>query len=411
MFQLSYSTNGLTHLDLFSAISEVSNAGYQGIELTFQEKQFDPFKITHNDLMDVKRFLRKQNLKAACISTPTICLLSDRPHDPSLLTIDNNQRQKRIDLIKKGIEIAEILEAPVVTFGSGFIREEHVLNPTINPREILVDSIRECLKNIANVTLVIEPEPGMYIETLAEGVSLVKTLDSENFKLHLDLCHAYCSEHNYINAIIRAAPFIKYLHISDTTDGYNLKFIQNFSKKPIDSSFSGCLIYDAKKSNFLFIDKKQMIYFYHDALIDTDKISMISTANGMNQRGNMEFVCYDDINRSTSIYDSEINAYLNSIPGVSFAVLDQAKPVLRYLRDKNKHGKQYIEKKLCNTITGKVHYHDIPGNGDMDFSGIFNALTNRQFAGYATVELYNHNDIWNKALTASIKYLQPLIRY
>jgi glutamate-5-semialdehyde dehydrogenase len=33
-------------------------------------------------------------------------------------------------LVKRGIEVARKLEVPLVTFGSGFIREEHVINPS-----------------------------------------------------------------------------------------------------------------------------------------------------------------------------------------------------------------------------------------------------------------------------------------
>ena len=54
MIRLSYSSNGLTNLQLFEAIDSVEEAGYQGIELSFQEGQFDPFQITDDELVKLK---------------------------------------------------------------------------------------------------------------------------------------------------------------------------------------------------------------------------------------------------------------------------------------------------------------------------------------------------------------------
>jgi len=57
-------------------------------------------------------------------------------------------RKRRIDLVKRGIEIARKLGVSLVTFGSGFIRDEHLVNPSVEPRELLVDSIHQCLQAI-----------------------------------------------------------------------------------------------------------------------------------------------------------------------------------------------------------------------------------------------------------------------
>lgn len=57
MFKLSYSTNGLTKLDLFKAFSEVEKSGYEGVELSFQYKQFDPFELTEENLLEIKKYL------------------------------------------------------------------------------------------------------------------------------------------------------------------------------------------------------------------------------------------------------------------------------------------------------------------------------------------------------------------
>ena len=50
------------------------------------------------------------------------------------MTPDLAGRKRRIDLVKRGIHVARQLGVSLVTFGSGFIRDEHVSNPQIDPR-------------------------------------------------------------------------------------------------------------------------------------------------------------------------------------------------------------------------------------------------------------------------------------
>src|SRR5512133_151861 len=230
MIKLSYSTFGLTNLDFLEAINQVDKAGYPGIEISFHRDQFNPFDIGDEYLATVKKRLDSARVKAACVATASHFFTPQRPHEPSLMAPDLAGRKRRIALVKRGIHVARKLGVDLVTFGSGFIRDEHVSNPSINPRELLVDSIQQCLSELHNdedITLLIEPEPGMYIETMEQGLSLVREVDSPRFQLHVDICHAYCSEKNYVEALGQAAPFTRYMHISDAREGYNLKIVKD----------------------------------------------------------------------------------------------------------------------------------------------------------------------------------------
>jgi sugar phosphate isomerase/epimerase len=229
MIKLSYSTFGLTNLDFLTAIDEVEKAGYPGIEISFHRDQFNPFDLSDDDLAAVKKRLDSGRVKAACVATASHFFTPQRPHEPSLMTPDLAGRKRRIELVKRGIHVARKLGVNLVTFGSGFIRDEHVSNPSVNPRELLIDSIQQCIAEIRpdeDITLLIEPEPGMFIETMEQGLSLMHEIDSPRFRLHIDLLHSYCSEQNYVEALAQAAPHIRYLHVSDAQQGYNLKIVK-----------------------------------------------------------------------------------------------------------------------------------------------------------------------------------------
>lgn len=413
MIKLSYSTFGLTNLDFLDSIKKVDEARYPGIELSFHRDQFNPFDITDDYLAKVKKQLDSLEVNAACVSTASHFFTPSRPHEPSLMTPDLAGRKRRIDLVKRGIHVARKLDVSLVTFGSGFIRDEHVSNPSVNPRELLVDSIHQCLKELhddEDITLLIEPEPGMYIETLEQGISLVNEVNSPRLQLHLDLNHNYCSEQNYLEALGKAAPHAKFLHVSDSQEGYNLKLVKMADDLKMDLTFAKYLIYFPEFADYLLVDPEHPIYFHDEMPGATQKKRIETILGSVNISASPAFVDYNSLYAGQSPFESEIFVYLISVPGLSYDVLERARPIIVYLRStKDENGKLLMDKMVANTLTGIVHFHEIPGEGTMDFAASFKALTDNGFSGYASVELYHHVASWQKALTDSYRHLSQFI--
>ncbi len=395
--KLSYSTHGLPG-SLFDILDELENAGYAGVELAFQEGQFDLRDIPLADIahcpliLKLKAYFKTKNIKPAAINTATLPLELGRLHEPSVISLDERGRQIRIHLIQKGIAAAKALGAPIVTFGSGFIRAEHVPYPEIDCEALLLASIRECLTQIAdedNVSLVIEPEPGMLVETLAQGARIVERIDSHQFGLHLDVCHAFCSDgaETYVQAIRDVAHLVKYVHLADTQDGYNLKIIEVLGDEglDLDFDFASYLLHSTEAGDFLFLDGTTSIDFKHN-----EQLPPI----GRDQAGSLA---------------SEIKTYLLSMPRISYETMDRAIPILQYLRTtlNPTTGRPLIDKRLANTLTGKVHFHQAPGLGEIDFSAVFQCLEEASFQGYAALELYHDGepDRWRQVMQRSHVYL------
>jgi sugar phosphate isomerase/epimerase len=413
MIKLSYSTFGLTNLSFLDAIDVVDKAGYPGIELSFHRDQFNPFKITDDDIANVKRKLQSVKVKAACVATASHFFTPSRPHEPSLMSPDLAGRKRRISLVKRGIEVARKLGISLVTFGSGFIRNEHVLNPSANPNELLVDSIQRCLQTIRDdedITLLIEPEPGMFIETIEQGMRLVDEVNSPRFRLHLDLCHMYCSEQDYIAALGKAAPYTRYLHVSDAQEGYNLKIVKMADDLALDLDFANYLIYFPESADYLLVDRDHPMYFFDDPISAWQEKRIEQILDQVNIQKKALYVDYNNLYTGETGFDNEIFTYLISVPRLSFDVLERAQPIIAYLRStKNANGKSFMKKMVANTLTGIVHFHEIPGEGTLDFAASFKALTDNGFSGYASVELYHHVQSWQKALDDSLKHLSQYV--
>jgi sugar phosphate isomerase/epimerase len=413
MIQLSYSTFGLTNLNFLDAIDAVDKAGYAGIEISFHRDQFNPFDITDEDIANVRRKLQTTRVKAACVATASHFFTPQRPHEPSLMSPDLAGRNRRIGLVRRGVEVARQLGVNLVTFGSGFIRDEHVSNPSVNPRELLVDSIHQCLRAIRDdedITLLIEPEPGMYIETMEQGLSLVREINSPKFALHVDIIHAYCSEVDYVNALGRAAPYTRYMHISDARQGCNLKLVKVSETLKMDLDFARYLIYFPDTAEYLLVDRERPIYFYDQPVTAEREKEIAQILEGAGVRAAARHVDYNRLYAGATPFDNEIFVYLISVPGLSYDVLERAKPIVAYLRSpQSGDGKPILDKMVANTLTGIVHFHEIPGEGTLDFASSFKALTGNGFSGYASVELYHHVQSWQKALTDSFRHLSQFV--
>jgi hydroxypyruvate isomerase len=56
-------------------------------------------------------------------------------------------------------------------------------------------------------------------------------------------------------------------------------------------------------------------------------------------------------------------------------------------------------------IKGRHHYHEVPGDGDIDFRSFFDVCRDGGYDGYYSVELYNHSDDFAGALKRSFAHL------
>ena len=59
-------------------------------------------------------------------------------------------------------------------------------------------------------------------------------------------------------------------------------------------------------------------------------------------------------------------------------------------------------------IRSRVHHHEIPGDGDIDFSAIAAILEKGVYEKFVSVELYNHTEIYQAALRRSLEQLRAM---
>jgi sugar phosphate isomerase/epimerase len=219
---LGYNTNGLAHHRLPDAIDLVADEGYASIAITLDVAALDPFQdalsLAH-EVARVRAALDRRGLRRV-IETGARYLLNPRKkHDPTLMDPDPARRALRIDFLCRAIDVAKALEADAVSLWSGAAPASRDADPGL---DCLVEALEPVIRHAEekDMVLAFEPEPGMFIDTLACFSRLDERVRHPLFQLTIDLGHLHCMREGHIPTILRSwHARIANIHVEDMVPG------------------------------------------------------------------------------------------------------------------------------------------------------------------------------------------------
>jgi L-ribulose-5-phosphate 3-epimerase len=217
---LGYNTNGLAHHQPLDAIELVAGLGYGGIGLTLDHGLCSPFADDWQASADaILATLEKHHLHNV-IETGARFLLDPRvKHEPTLVSPEPARRLMRVEYLLWAIDMAVELGSDCVSFWSGVVRDG-ADDKTAWSR--LLEGLKPVVSYAAerNVVLAFEPEPGMFIDTMARYEQLLDKLDAPQFRLTLDVGHLHCQGELPIPDFIRRfRARLANVHIEDMRRG------------------------------------------------------------------------------------------------------------------------------------------------------------------------------------------------
>ena len=217
---LGYNTNGLAHHDPFAAIELLADLGYQSVAITLDHGRLNPFAEGFDaELLRLKELLRRRNMRSV-IETGARYLLDPRTkHEPTLMSVAVEGRERRLDFLRRSLHAAAVLESDCLSCWSGVLREAISEEAAF---ERLIAGLQPLLADAAKCGIPIgfEPEPGMFIDTMARFEQLTQRIDSPWFKLTLDVGHLHCQREEPIpEYILRWHPWIVNVHLEDMKAG------------------------------------------------------------------------------------------------------------------------------------------------------------------------------------------------
>jgi sugar phosphate isomerase/epimerase len=182
-----YNTNGFAYHRLDDAARVLKEIGYDGVALTPDVHHLDPLRATPAEVAAFRRLLADLGLSIVIETGARFVLDPARKHRPSLLD-DGPAASRRLDFLRRCVDLAVALGAPVVSTWSGSgpagLSKEEALDRLADGLRRLCDHAKE-----SGVRIGFEPEPGMAIETLSGWERVRDAVSHPTLGLTLDVGH------------------------------------------------------------------------------------------------------------------------------------------------------------------------------------------------------------------------------
>ena len=214
---LGYSTNSIGDVDPLDAVPLLHEMGYRSLAITLDHHTLDPFAADlPATLARYRRALASVRMTCVVETGARHLLDATHKHEPTLVTADREARERRIDFLRRAIDIAIDLGADCVSLWSGVVRDA-ADEASVWSR--LAGSLASVLDHAAvrGMPLGFEPEPGMFIDTLARYGRLLERLDRpEHLRLTIDIGHMECMGERPMADVLRPwADRIVNVHVDD----------------------------------------------------------------------------------------------------------------------------------------------------------------------------------------------------
>jgi sugar phosphate isomerase/epimerase len=134
---------------------------------------------------------------------------------PSWIEPDKHYRQIRIDHTMRCLTMAKELGAPCITTEPGGPVEAGASwNAGL---KLFVEMLKPVIEHAEKegVLLLIEPEPGLLIETADQFLEFMGHIKSPMVGCNFDIGHSYCVGDDPASTIPRLAKYIKHFHLED----------------------------------------------------------------------------------------------------------------------------------------------------------------------------------------------------
>lgn len=218
MIRLAFSSNAYLRFSFEETARRISEIGYQGLELMADVPHAWPAGLLPEAKQAIRDSMSRHGLTFSNVNAFMMNAVADgrQPYwYPSFIDPEPNYRQVRIDHTKRALTLCAELGAPhITTEPGGPIAEGQT-------RAEAIDLFVEALKPLAEhaekvgVLLLIEPEPGLLLETTDQYLEVAERVDSPSIGLNFDIGHAYCVSEDIPRAIARLAPQIRHYHVED----------------------------------------------------------------------------------------------------------------------------------------------------------------------------------------------------
>jgi sugar phosphate isomerase/epimerase len=217
LLKLAFSTNAFKKNTLEEAIDAIAGIGYGGVELMADVPHAYPPDMPKARREAVRRQIEARGLGVSNVNAFTLFARGDTYH-PTWIEDDARQRDMRVVHTMACIELAREFGAKTMSLQPG-----GPLIGTSISRELAGQRFAEGLERVLplaqehSVTLAIEPEPGLFIETAAEYLQFKNAFfrNAALVRMNCDVGHLFCVGEDPARVILEMSDQVAHVHLED----------------------------------------------------------------------------------------------------------------------------------------------------------------------------------------------------
>ncbi len=219
--RLAFSSNAYLRFSFSEAAKRIAQLGYRGIEIMADVPHAWPAFLLAEQKQAIRQALKDHHLSISNINAFMMNAINDarqRYWHPSWIEPYAPYRQVRIDHTRRALDLAAELGAPCITTEPGGPLEPG--QSWEDGLEIFIESLAPVADHAAavGVLLLVEPEPGLLIETAEQYERFDQRFKHPAVGLNFDVGHFYCVGDDPVATVRRLQALIRHVHLEDIAD-------------------------------------------------------------------------------------------------------------------------------------------------------------------------------------------------
>jgi sugar phosphate isomerase/epimerase len=215
---LAFSTNAYLNFSFADAVRRIAAIGYRGVEVMADVPHAWPAFLLPEQKRAIRDALDANDLAISNVNAFMMHAVNDRRQrywHPSWIEPDPHYRAIRIDHTKGALTLARELGAKCITTEPGGPVEPG--GSWAAALKLFVEELKPVVAHAEKegVLLLVEPEPGLLIETSEQFEEFMRHVNSPAVGLNFDVGHMFCVGEDPSAALRRLAQYVRHIHLED----------------------------------------------------------------------------------------------------------------------------------------------------------------------------------------------------
>lgn len=208
-----YSTNAFVKFTIFEAVHKIASLGFRGVEVMCDRPHLYPPDFSENDLARLKLLIRENNLKVTNLNSFTLFAVGDT-YLPSWIEPEAKRREIRVQHTLQCLEVAALLGCKNISIPPGGPLQKISRKEAMSLFHQGLEKIIPLAEDL-NISILIEPEPGLLIENTGEFKTFVQNISSPVVGLNFDIGHFFCVGEDPSAAFEELFQWVGHVHLED----------------------------------------------------------------------------------------------------------------------------------------------------------------------------------------------------